>query len=82
MENIWSVHDSLSQYSSHSTHIIYYSASKDYFKLLYPELKRLDKKELHKQIDIKSIEYVQQDRDYLKDLIQYKQHISSQAPKT
>ena len=82
MENIWSIHNFLSQYSSQSTRKIYYSALKGYFILLYPELKKLDKEQLHKQIDIKSIEYVQQDRDYRNDLIQYKEHISSLAPKT
>jgi hypothetical protein len=47
-----------------------------------PELQKLKNKQLEKELPEISLEYVRQDKDFRKDLMKYKQHISHQAPKT
>jgi hypothetical protein len=82
MSLIWSIDDFLSQYSSSNTRKIYYTAYKEYFKLIYPELEALPPNELRAQINKKSIEYLSSDKDHRKDLLAYKESIQNKAPKT
>jgi integrase len=79
----WGVDDFLSQYSSINTRKMYHSFLRDYFKLFYPELnKHKDIYKFDNKLHNKSLEYVQKDKDFRKDLLAYKQHIINQAPKT
>jgi integrase len=82
MNDIWSIEDFLSQYSSTNTTNMYHSIFRQYFKLLNPELRGLKTKELNKKLPEISLEYVKEDKDFRKDLIKFKQSISHQAPKT
>ena len=82
MNDKWSIEDFLSQYSRTNTIRVYRSIFRDYFKLFYPKLQKLKNKQLDKELPEISLEYVCQDKDFRKDLLKYKEHISHQAPKT
>jgi len=61
---------------------VYRSTLRGYFKLFYPELQKYSRKTLDKQLVEISLQYVKQDRDFRKDLMRYRKHISQLAPKT
>lgn len=82
MTDKWSVEDFLSQYNSKNTQGVYRSTLRGYFKLFYPELQKHSLKTLDKELIEISLQYVKQDRDFRKDLMRYRKHISQLAPKT
>jgi len=82
MTDKWSVEDFLSQYNSKNTQGVYRSTLRGYFKFFYPELQKLSRKRLDKELVEISLQYIQQDKDFRKDLMRFRKHISSLAPKT
>ena len=82
MTDKWSVEDFLSQYNSINTLSVYRSTLRGFFKLFYPELQKLSKKELDNELVEVSLQYIQQDKDFRKDLMHFRKHISQLAPKT
>ena len=61
---------------------VYRSTLRGYFKLFYPELQKHSLKTLDKELVEISLNYVKQDRDFRKDLMRFRKHISQLAPKT
>lgn len=82
MTDKWRVEDFLSQYSNEGTLNVYRSTLRDYFKLLYPELQKHSRKTIDKELVDISLQYINQDKDFRKDLMRYRKHISNLAPKT
>ena len=82
MTDKWSVEDFLSQYNNQGTLNLYRSTLRDYFKLFYPELQKLSRKKLDKELADVSLQYINQDKDFRKDLMCYRKHINNLAPKT
>ena len=82
MTDKWSVEDFLSQYNNQGTLNLYRSTLRDYFKLFYPELQKLRKKKLDKELADISLQYINQEKDFRKDLMHYRKHINNLAPKT
>ena len=78
----WNIEDFLSLYSSHKTKQVYYSIYKQYFTLHYPELTKLDNKELPQRLNQTSLQYLNEQRDYRKYLLKFRKSIEHQAPKT
>jgi integrase len=82
MTDKWSIEDFLSQYNSESTLNVYRSALREYFKLLFPKLQEHKIETLDEKLVDTSLDYINQDRDFRKDLMRYRKHISTNAPKT
>ena len=82
MTDKWSVEDFLSQYSSENTQRLYRSTLRGYFKLFYPELQKHSRKTIDKELVDISLQYINQDKDFRKDLMRFRKHIGDLAPKT
>lgn len=82
MTDKWSIEDFLSQYSNENTRRLYRSTLRGYFTLFYPELPKNDTDTLDKELVPISIQYMQQDKDFRKDLMRFRKHIDDLAPKT
>lgn len=82
MTDKWSFEDFLSQYSNEGTLNLYRSTLRNYFKLFYPELKKHDIRTIDKELVEISLQYFKQDKDFRKDLMRYRKHISANTPKT
>ena len=74
-----------------STAKIYLTHLNKYFQLIYPELeqewkrirrKRDNKLEYYTKLDEYSLQYLKEERDYRKDLLDYQEALSKYAPKT
>lgn len=77
------VSEFLRQYESKPTRKNYSSILKNYLSTFYPQLKQIKRREEHTQLlDDLSAQYLNQTRNYRNDLLDYRDTITHQAPKT
>ena len=79
---VWSIDEFLDQYYSRNTRTNYFAALKQFFMLIYPELRGLKGKALRSRLNELSVRYVQEDRDFRKDLILFRKYLSGKSPNT